>query len=413
MSLSEFPAEVLDLCLEGIGTRDLFALRRTCRRLRDVVDWCGRVSLMIMRAADETLIRIGDVVRHVIEDDLIANHTERGLDFVLENVRELWLRVLPTGPFQYHYRDAHALLDSILQVFEVELNKSKLERVYIWPIVALDVDYSDKLMERVNSSSLDFVVPDVRFHKIYSAKNEHGVRLGGKFLKAELELANGKASIFPHLDLSLATRLTHLVIIGKPKERATWPLDGLQTLWTQCHVLKSVQFTGERNEDHFQIPYKYLTPQTLPPSLKKLVLSMCSITYDNEVRTRFENDISIVSIVCDSSMFLEPIVDSLNSLTLKTRKNDALDIMSTNAFAQSPLRRLSLHVNTLNNERLSQLSNLSHLEHLQINVSEKPTRNVRNSFRKFLAENPNLEVTFSIHKSRKITSWNMRSYLHI
>jgi hypothetical protein len=416
MSLSEFPVELLDLCLENVRTRDLFALRATSRRLRDVVAWSGRVRVVMTRTADSTDVQVGDVYRRVIEEDLITNHTQRGLDFILENVRELWLEMLPAGPFKYHYRDAHILLDSILQVFENGLGCSRLEHVHIWRIVALDVDSAGRLMERINVSSLDFVVPDIRFHKMYNVENEHDVSLGDKFLNVGLELSSNKASLFPHVNLNLATRLTHLDIIGKTTQlydQSNWTLEGLSGLWKQCQVLTSVQFSGEKSEVHFQIPYRYIRPETLPRSLKTLILAMCSISFEDDSKVVFADNVSLVSIVCDSSMFLKPIIGSMGNLTLKTKRYEALDIMFTCAFTQSPLRRLSLHVNTLSNVHLSQLSNLSCLEDLQISMNEKPTRNLRNSFRRFLAENPNLNVMLSIHRFGRITSWNMRSYLQV
>lgn len=417
MSLSEFPVELLDLCLEDVGTSELLAIRATCKRLRDVVSWSGRMRAVMTRTAGLTEIKVGKMFRVVIEEDLITNHASKGLDFILENVRELWLGVLPLVSYSYHYRGAHMLLDSILHLFEHELPRSRLEQVYIWPIVALDVYSAGRLMERMNASLLDFVVPDVRFHKIYDDKNEHRVRLGDKFLNASLELSSHKASLFRHIDLSLATRLTHLDIIGKTTparhRRPNWALGGLPGLWKQCRVLKSVQFSADESEADFQIPYRYLTPAILPQSLERLILSKCSIKFEHETKVSFADNVSIVSMVCGSSMFLEPIIGSLNNLTLKTLGDEALDIMSTRAFAQSPLRRLSLHVNTFSNVRLSQLSNLPCLEDLQITMNEKPTRNKRIALRKFLAQNPSLNVTLSIHKFGRITSWNMRSYLHV
>lgn len=372
VSLLELPVGVVDFVLDHLDSRELIELRLVSKDVKNMVEWSERIRLRLsvdlnggMYPYTKLYFDPPNPRRIMAINDIIDCHGN-GLWCALSWVREIYFRV-PDELESHDYDDFVKVLNCILGGLE-SLCTVRLRKLFLFPCLVADAPGINDIMGRLDKSNLDFE-STVNFEAVRNDMNK--VELSEKLTVVGFKGLLG-SDIWPLSKFEYSrSRIKDLSFNFRSSSA---DLSGITKIF-KYDSLRLIRIEGAK----VSFPFT-----EVPDSLEKLIVSsgaiipqskgVCQIT--NLVIARstvdFIDQISLPNLrsltlsdfktnLIQSTLFLKPLLTSLEELNLCIKNWDTLDIFFTNEFSSSSIVKLSIDTQKPNMAYLHTLLNLKHL----------------------------------------------------
>lgn len=404
MPLVDLPTETLWEIAGFLKYRTLLELRKTCRRLRNVVDSGDGVEccLQVNPLLTKTGIRMSlDLVTLKVLDDNLFDipHSllPNGLPFWLSRIREI--EVLGEVTEHSDMRVYSNFVHKLLTFFESWESPPWKFRLVIEESLCMEYfPYFQHIIRRINRSSLEFSVDALIKGPQNLTRVPEITKLGKKFTNIRF-LALGDYFIpSDWFEFSFDCELEMVRIAGY-RNRSVWDLGAIPKLFTSCKSVKTVSFIFL----NFKVDNNTDLNDWKLPNVQSLEFENCKIVtgFGNNGRTQKATPCEVGTVqirvqdaseflqlfefprlkkleiydgsyrrdrkpLMESSLFLTPVVGNLEEFGLLLNSWKEYDIMDTEPFANSKIKRLWISGYGFNKEKLSRIKLLENLEELVV-----------------------------------------------
>jgi hypothetical protein len=384
VGLLELPVGVVDFVLEHLESRELIKLRTVSKDVKNIVEWSERIGFRLSVDLNGGVYPYTKMYfdppnprRIMTINEYIGCH-ENGLWYALSWVREVYFRV-PDELESHDYDDFLKVLDCILGVFE-GLCTLRLSKMLLFPCLVADCPGINDVMKRLDQSRLDFEAI-VNFEAM-------GNDMDKVMLSEKLTVVGFKGLSGQHLwplthfdysksrikDLSFNFRTSSVDLSGFKQ--------GLNSDSLRLIRLEGAKVLFPLTEAPNTVEKLIISSGEIAPHsrgicpIRSLVIARSSVGFFDQVSFPNLQSLTLSDFktnLMKSTLFLKPLLTSLEELHFSVKDWDPLDILFTNEFQTSTLTTLSIDTREPNMTYLRSLQGLKHIKYLTLEFSSPIT----------------------------------------